>query len=185
MLTEKINPQRFGKLSIGLHWLMLILLIAVYACIELRELYPKGSDPREAFKAWHFMLGLSVFMLAMVRLAVRLLRPVPSIKPEPSQAQKTIAAIMHAMLYVLMIGAPLLGWLYLSAAGKPIPFFGFDMPSLLGENKELAGSIKSVHQQFGTVGYVLIGVHAAAALFHHYVVRDNTLLRMLPVRTTT
>jgi len=48
------TADRYGSLSIGIHWLMLLLFIAVYAFIELREIYPKGSDPREAMKAWHF-----------------------------------------------------------------------------------------------------------------------------------
>ena len=60
---------RYNSFSIGLHWLMLVQLIAVYACIELRELYPKGSDPREALKTWHFMLGLSVFVLVFSLLS--------------------------------------------------------------------------------------------------------------------
>jgi cytochrome b561 len=69
----------------------------------------------------------------------------------------------------------------LSAAGKPIPFFGLELPPLIGENKELAKTIKEVHETGGTVGYYLIGLHTAAALFHHYLVRDNTLRRMLPL----
>lgn len=93
-----------------------------------------------------------------------------------------MAGVMHAMLYALMLGLPLLGWLYLSAAGKPIPFFGFNLPALVAENKALAGSIKEIHQTVGTAGYFLIALHAAAALLHHYVIRDNTLQRMLPSR---
>ena len=182
MSTQNTNPEKYGKLSIGLHWLMLILLVAVYACIELRELYPKGSDPREAFKTWHFMLGMTVFVLAGFRLAVRLSRPVPAIVPDPPAWKQQMASVMHAMLYALMLGLPLLGWLYLSAAGKPIPFFGFNLPALVAENKALAGSIKEIHQTVGTAGYFLIALHAAAALLHHYVIRDNTLQRMLPSR---
>ena len=59
----------YGSLSIALHWVMLLLLIAVFATIELRGMFPKGSDPREAMKAWHFMLGLAVFGLVWLRLA--------------------------------------------------------------------------------------------------------------------
>jgi cytochrome b561 len=87
---------------------------------------------------------------------------------------------MHVALYVLMIGLPLVGWLILSASGKPVPFFGLQLPALVGENKALADLFKEIHETGGTVGYFLIGLHAAAALFHHYVVRDNTLRRMLP-----
>jgi cytochrome b561 len=64
------NTDRYGSLAIGLHWLMLLLLVAVYVCIELRGYFPKGSDPREALKTWHLMLGLSVFVLAAVRMRV-------------------------------------------------------------------------------------------------------------------
>jgi len=68
----------------------------------------------------------------------------------------------------------------LSAAGKPVPFFGARLPALLPENKDLAERLKEVHETIGTIGYFLICAHALAALFHHYVTRDNTLVRMLP-----
>lgn len=68
----KHTTDHYSSLSIVMHWLMLLLLVAVYACIELRELYPKGSDPRETLKQWHFMLGLAVFALVWLRLALRM-----------------------------------------------------------------------------------------------------------------
>lgn len=181
-MIQKNTNNRYGSLTIWLHWLMLLLLIAVYACIELRELYPKGSDPREALKTWHFMLGLSVFVLVWVRLAARLSGPTPGIEPQPPVWQTLSAKIMHLALYLLMIGLPLSGWLMLSAAGKPIPFFGLQLPALIGENEQLAKQIEEIHEIVGELGYYLIGLHAAAALFHHYIRRDNTLLRMLPHR---
>lgn len=176
------TSNRYGSLSIGMHWLMLVLIVAVYACIELREFYPKGSDPREALKAWHFMLGMTVFVLVWARLAARLFIPAPRIEPAPAAWQALLAKLVHMALYVLMIGLPLSGWLILSAAGKPVPFFGLQLPALIGENKELAKSLKEIHEVVGIAGYYLIGIHAAAALFHHYFQRDNTLVRMLPRR---
>lgn len=173
---------RYGALSIGLHWLMLLLLAAVYACIELRELFPKGSDPRQALKTWHFMLGLSVLLLVALRLLVHLAGPEPRIEPNPPRWQNLLAKLMHFALYVFMIGMPLGGWLILGAEGKPIPFFGLQLPALIGESKPLAELIEEIHEAGGTAGYFLIGLHAAAALFHHYVVGDNTLRRILPGR---
>lgn len=176
------STDRYGSLSIGLHWLMLLLFVGVYACIELRGFFPKGSDPREALKTWHFMLGLSVLVLALLRLLVHLTTVAPRIKPDPPRWQKLSARLMHLALYALMIGMPIAGWLLLSAAGKPIPFFGLQLPALIAESKGTASLIKEVHETGGTVGYFLIALHAAAALFHHYFVRDNTLRRMLPSR---
>lgn len=171
---------RYGNLSISLHWLMLLLFIAVYASINLRELFPKGSDPREALKALHFMLGLCALGLVSLRIYARLSAPTPSITPEPTPSQHLAAELMHIALYALMIATPLLGWLQLSAAGKVIPFFGLELPALISTNKDFAGLLKEIHETIGTVGYFLIGIHAAAALYHHYIKKDNTLTRMLP-----
>ncbi|MCO6057164.1 cytochrome b [Pseudomonas sp. MOB-449] len=173
-------PTRYGSLSIALHWLMLVLIAAVYACIELKGNFPKGSETRELLKQWHFMLGMSVFFLVWLRLIGRMIAPTPAIQPAPSGWQNGISKLMHLSLYALMIGTPLAGWLILSAAGKPTPFFGLELPALIGPDKQLAGQIKELHELAATAGYWLIGLHAVAALFHHYVSRDNTLVRMLP-----
>lgn len=181
-MNWKNTANRYGSLSIGIHWLMLLVFIAVYACIELRELYPKGSDPREALKTWHFMLGMLVFVLVWPRLLARLSGPTPGIQPEPPSWQQIAAKLLHLALYALMIVMPLTGWLLLSATGKPIPFFGLELPALISENKDLAKPLKEIHEFVGTAGYYLIGLHAAAALYHHYIQHDNTLTRMLPGR---
>src|SRR5512144_1329239 len=116
----KNTNDRYGSMSIAMHWGMAMLLLAVYASIELRELFPKGSDPREALKTWHYMLGLSVFVLVWLRVVLNLSAPTPRIVPDQAPWQKLAARWMHVALYVLMIGMPLAGWLILSAEGKPI-----------------------------------------------------------------
>ncbi len=176
----KNTGDRYGLPLIFIHWLMLLLFIAVYACIELRVLYPKGSDPREALKTWHFMIGMTIFVLVWLRLAARLSGPTPPIRPEQPAWLQISASLVHIGLYLLMIAAPITGWLLLNATGKAVPFFGLELPVLIGENKDLAKPLKEVHEFIGTAGYYLIGLHVAAALYHHYVKRDNTLLRMLP-----
>lgn len=181
-MNLKNSTLRYGSLSIGIHWLMLLLFIAVYGTINLHELFEKGSYLREALKTWHFMLGLLVFVLVWLRLAARLSGPTPAIVPELPKLQQQSSGLLHLALYLLMIGMPLSGWLMLSAAGKPIPFFGLELPALIAENKDLAKQIKEVHEFVGTTGYFLIGLHAVAALYHHYLRHDNTLTRMLPWR---
>lgn len=179
-MTLRNTPDRFGSMAIGLHWLMLVILIAVYACINLTDLYPKGSAPREALKTWHFMLGLTVLLLVVLRLLNRLAGGNPVVSVPLPPWQRRLAGAIHFALYALMLAMPILGWMVLSAAGKPVPFFGAQLPALLAENKDLAEQLKEVHETIGTIGYFLIGAHALAALFHHYITRDNTLLRMLP-----
>ncbi len=176
------TTTRYGALAIGMHWLMLLMFVAVYACIELHEFFPKGSDLRAALKTWHFMLGLSILALASLRLIIYITGTVPRIEPDPPKWQMQLAKLIHVALYALMIAMPLAGWLLLSTEGKPIPFFGLHLPALIGKSKYLADVIEEIHEAGGTIGYFLIGLHAAAALYHHYIVRDNTLRRMLPNR---
>lgn len=182
-MTMKNTLDRYGSLSIAMHWLMLLLLIAVYATILLREVYPKGSDPREALKMWHFMLGLSVFALVFLRIALRFFGTTPRIVPAPPRWQHLIGVGMHLALYLFLIAMPLLGWLTLSAAGKPVPFFGLELPAIWPQDKDFSHTLEDLHETIGEIGYYLVGVHALAALFHHYILRDNTLLRILPSRS--
>lgn len=173
-------PSHYHPLIIGLHWLTLALLIAVYALIELRGMCPKGSDARELMKHWHFMLGLLVFVLVLVRLHARVWFRTPAIVPTPPAWQEWLAKAMHLLLYAFLIGMPVLGWVVLSAKGKAIPFFGLELPALMAADKPLAGRLEDLHKLIGTLGYWLIGLHAAAALYHHYLMRDDTMRRMLP-----
>ena len=177
------TADRYGSLSIGLHWLMLLLMIGAYAAINLHDLAAKGSVLRADLKTWHFIFGMAVFALVAVRLLTRLLSgPVPRIEPRLAAWQQRLGDWTHIVLYLFMVAMPVLGWLTLSAKGDPVSLFGLPLPALIGQDKELARSLKDVHETIGTVGYFLIGLHAAAALVHHYLLHDNTLLRMLPAR---
>jgi superoxide oxidase len=180
-MLVKNSADRYSSLTVGLHWMIFLLLVAVYACMELRGFAEKGSALRNGMSALHFMLGLSVLLLVVLRLASRAVGgPAPGIRPPLPLWQARSAAVLHVLLYAFMIAMPLLGWLTLSAGGKPIPFFGAVLPPLLGTNVELSRQIKEVHETLATVGYFLIGVHAAAGLAHRYLFKDNTLARMLP-----
>ncbi len=89
---------RYSIVSIALHWLMLMLLLAVYACMELSDLFPKGSDTRAALKAWHYMLGLTVFLIAWVRLAARLAGPSPGSQRATNIWQARLAKFVQIAL---------------------------------------------------------------------------------------
>lgn len=182
-MSLRNTRDRYGSLAISLHWFMLVLLAAVYACIELRGFFPKGSAGRDAIKSWHFMLGLSVFVLVAIRLAIQLSAATPRIEPPPAPWQVVLGKAMHVALYAFMLTMPLLGWLMLSADGKPAPFFGLELPALIGPNADLAKALEEWHEEIGNIGYFLIGLHAAAALAHHYFMHDDTLRRMLPKRS--
>lgn len=179
-MQSHLTPHRYHPSMVGIHWLTLALLIAVYALIELRGIFPKGSSAHDAMKTWHFMLGLTVFGLVFLRLAIGRFVAAPPIDPPPAAWQQRLATAMHVALYTFLVVMPLLGWLALSAKGKPVPFFGLELPALLPPDKALGKKIEDIHEAIGTAGYFLIGLHATAGLFHHYVMRDDTLRRMWP-----
>lgn len=181
----RTDTDRHHPALIALHWLTLALLVGVYALIELHDGLPKGSGARALAKAWHETLGLTVFAVVLVRLPLRLLLGTPGPLAGLPAWQVRLAGAMHWALYGLLFAAPLLGYLSLNAKGTPVPFFGLDLPALLAPDRALARSLEEVHETLGTLGYWLIGLHAGAALAHHYLMRDDTLRRMLPVRRPT
>ena len=174
--------QRYAPISIFLHWAMLALITAGYACILLRENFERGSELREGLKTWHFMLGLTILLLVVVRISVRFLTAKPSITPQPPAWQMHLSKGVHFGLYAFMLVMPLLGWTILSAEGETIPFYGLELFPLVNPSKALAEQVQEIHETIGTIGYYLIGLHAAAALVHHYFFKDDTLKRMLPGR---
>ena len=183
-MTSQNQRQHFSRPSIALHWLMAVLLVAAAATMELKGIYPKGSAGRDTLKSVHFMLGASVFLLVWLRLMARALGTTPPITPALPVWQARFSHLVQWALYVLMVALPVLGLLTLSANGKPVSLlWGLQMPLLpLVPNRDTTLWSKELHETGATVGYVLVALHSAAALVHHYFQHDNTLLRMLPSR---
>jgi len=177
-LSQPAPAQRYHGLLISLHWLTLLLIIAAYACIELREIYPRGSDPRETLKWLHFNIGLSILLLTLVRLAGRKLTTVPAALPTTPHWQHLVARSVHLLLYLFLLVMPLLGWATRSAEGHALALWGLPLPALGSASESLAETLEEIHETIGSIGYWLIGLHALAALGHHYLRRDDTLRRM-------
>lgn len=168
--------------AIALHWITVLVIAAVFTAIELRGYYPKGSETRAFLTSLHMMLGITVLLLVIVRIGIRVRNPAPPIIPAPPAWQDALARLVHLTLYAAMIGMPLLGWTMVSANGHAVPFYGFSLPPIANADKPLAHNLEEIHVFIGNALYYVIGLHALAALTHHYVFRDNTLARMLPLR---
>ena len=174
------STQRgYGWAAIGLHWLMLVLIVAVYCTMDFKSVYPRGSDSRAALANWHYLLGLSVFVLVWLRLLIRACGEEPAITPPLPKWQAVTSRLLHALLYALMIALPILGWLTVSARGVPVMISGAEVMPLIGKDPELGKLLKDLHETLASAGYFLVALHSAAALYHHYVKHDNTLKRML------
>lgn len=180
MSGRAAKNARYGSVSILLHWLTLLLMVAIYALIEIHEMIPRGNPLRRATEDWHIYLGFVLLPIVLYRLYHARRHPAPPISPAPPAWQMAMTHWMKRYLYLLMIGMPLLGWLYLSADGAVINVWAFPLPAIAPESPALAELAEEAHVLLGLSGYLFIALHALAALFHHYLVKDDTLVRMLP-----
>ena len=173
---------RYDAVQIALHWITLILIVwLAWLGLTMTEL-PLSPDKVRAY-ALHKSLGLTVLGITVFRLLWRGLARTPPALPGP-RWQQLAAKAGHAGLYLLLIALPLSGWLYNSASNFPLQWFGlFNLPALVNGDKVLKATALGIHQTLFWALLALIAVHAAAALWHHYVKRDDTLRRMLPGRS--
>ena len=184
MLTPSLSFQRssmsdkLSGLQIGIHWLVFLLVIGAYAAMELRGFFPRSARP--AINMIHVSCGISIFVLMVARLIVRLKSPAPPIVPKPSPMMTGFAHLGHLVIYLLFIALPIIGMVMMYYRGNPWFAFGLTMPHAAESDFELVDNLKAWHELLANTGYFIIGLHALAALMHHYFWKDNTLLRMMP-----
>jgi len=161
-----------------IHWLTLALVIAAFASIELRELFEKGTENRELFKFVHFQIGAGLFLLTLIRLVNKKLNPEPAMV-NMDKFKMFAAKSVHILLLGCLIVMPILGVSILIAEAKDVTILGFDLPNLMQKDKDTAHLLEEIHETLGSVFMILIFVHAAAAIWHHKIVKDDTLKKML------
>lgn len=173
-------PARYTRTAVALHWISATLLFATFPL----GLYVSGlrlSPAKLELVAYHKWFGISVLLVASVRLAWRLTHRPPERVGTGSAWQERAAAATHGSLYILMLFLPLSGWLYSSAAGIPTVYLGiWQLPDLVGRDRALAGNLSQLHQVLGWMTAVLVVAHVAAALKHQFVDRDGAMQRMTP-----
>lgn len=172
--------KKYSGSQIALHWLVLLLIAITYAAMEFKGIFPKESAGRYWMAITHYTCGVSVFTLMLVRMIFRFVTPEPPVVPPLPQWQKLSATVVHFILYALFIVLPLLGVVSLYFGQKEWVFLFITMPIAGVKNTFLQHSLKEIHELLANTGYFIIGIHAAAALMHHYIWRDNTLKRMMP-----
>ena len=165
--------------AVALHWMAALLIIGGFA-LGLSMVDLPFSPQRIKYYSWHKWIGITVWLLAVLRLTWRLLSPPPLLLPMPAW-QRRAAVATHHLLYALMLLIPISGWLYSSAAGVSVVYLGvLPLPDLVEANKPLAAQLKLVHKTLNVTLLLLVLMHIAAALKHHLFDRDATLARMIP-----
>ena len=173
------TTHAWGSLSKAFHWLIVLLIINQWLIAERADEL-KGLAKLEAL-AWHKSFGMTVLMLAVLRLVWRLMNPTPQLATETKPWERMLAKISHALLYALIFAMPLTGWMMSSAKNYPVSWFRlFQFPDLVAPAEQTFHRMHDVHHLLFNV---LVGVallHVAGALKHHFIDRNDVLKRMLP-----
>ena len=200
-MPARNSPLRYGSVAQSLHWLIVALLIVQVTLGEVADGLPNGLD-KLAVLARHKSFGITILALAIARLCWRLFDPPPPPPPMP-RWQLLVARLNHWALYALLFLLPLSGWLYNSASGYPLQWFKLvSLPSLtrgrdnaveafahamhewgfyLQRDDVLKAFAHDVHEWGFYLLVLLLIAHVGAALKHHVIDRDDTLVRMLPL----
>lgn len=170
------NPNTYPRLLVLLHWLVFAAAALAVVAIEIKDFFPKGTAQRAQIAVLHESFGLAVLLFMTLRLVVRLGSRVPPL-PGPGWMAASAHA-MHGLLYVLMLAMPVLGVLALGWSGKPVAFFGASWTLPLVVDMPLGRSLKGIHEAGSNLVFAAVGLHAAAALWHQFVLKDGLMRRM-------
>lgn len=172
---------RYAPPAIFFHWVIALLIVIAYAAVITKGYLPKGSAPRALSMTIHEWAGVAVLVLAVPRLLWRLIKGAPRPLLGRGWLVRALSSAVHLLLYLFLFAQPVLGYLTLNAGGHALTIPGLDiaLPQFIGKDVEVRRSIKEIHETLGNAFYWVIGLHALAALWHHYFRRDDTLRRML------
>lgn len=179
------STKNYGAVAQALHWLTVFLVALAWALGIFGDVLPKGG-PRESGLFVHVSAGIAVLALLVARLTWRSVDPSPP--PEATEFGDWMgrwldpaARIAHYSLYVLLVAVPVVGIVLQFARGDALPLFGLaEIPSPWLNDRAFAHNVKEVHEILAHALVILAAFHAAAALIHHWIFRDRTLVRMLP-----
>ena len=185
-----MTVTRYDSVAMTLHWVIALLILGDFALAESFARFNPG-DTLYFASAYdlHMAVGLCVVLLSAIRIAWRLTHRRPPL-PEMGVLLRALARISHSLLYVFMLMAPLSGWLVLSLRHQQTSVFGLfrwawpTLPAVatMSHSERVAwhDALLPAHIWVSYAGLCLVGLHVAAALYHHVARRDDVLTRMLP-----
>lgn len=177
-----MNAPRYTGVAIALHWLIGLMIVTSF-CLGLVMVELTLSPTKLRIYSWHKWAGVSIFTLVLFRCLWRLTHAVPPLPASMPRWQRSAAHFTQYVLYALMIVIPLSGWLMSSAKGFQTVYFGVvPIPDLVDKNKELGETLATVHKMLNFTMIGIVIAHAAVALKHHFIDKDDILRRMLPAK---
>jgi cytochrome b561 len=172
--------RRYDRISVALHWLTVLLLLAMFGTAWAREA-AAGGDSAASLLEWHRSMGVAVWTLTLARLLWKTKKArQPRLPASMSRIQRRLARGTEMALYILLLTQPISGVVQSVARGKALALDGLTLPALMARDKGLTQLAHAIHEKAALVLLALIGLHALAAMFHGIVRRDGVLQSMLP-----
>ena len=177
-----MTRYRYTGMARALHWVAALLIFCGFGLgLYMADL--EITPDKLRYYGWHKWLGITVFLLAAARIAWRAAHPPPPLPATMPAWQIRASHAAHGCLYLLMLAIPLSGWVYSSSTGVSVVYLGLvPLPDLVPKDRETAKMLLLLHQILNSLLAVVVTLHIAAALKHHFVDRDDILARMLPGR---
>jgi cytochrome b561 len=173
-------PTRYGAVAQAFHWIIAALVVSQFVLARLADPLPLGLH-KLTLLARHKSFGMTVLMLAVLRLLWRLGHAPPGLPAGMRPVEAWLARATHAAFYVLLFAMPLSGWLMSSAKNYSVSWFDwFTWPDLIAPNERAFELLRGTHDALSKVLFAIAVLHILAALKHHFWNRDGVLLRMLP-----
>ena len=184
-MPNRSSPTRYTVVAQAFHWVIAALVVTQFVLANLAGDLPIGVH-KLALLARHKSFGMTVLMLAILRVLWRLKNPPPELPPGMKPIERTLARATHVAFYVLLFAMPITGWLMSSAKNYSVSWFGlFTWPNLIGKNEAAFNILRSTHDVLSGVLFAIAVLHILAALKHHFWNKDDVLLRMLPFTKST
>ena len=174
------EEPRYDRVAMLLHWLVAALIVAAFALGVVMVDIPGLTPTKLKYFSWHKWLGVTVLLLAALRLLWRLRHGAPRAVEMPAW-QRRAATMLHVLLYALMFAVPLSGYFYSLAAGVPVVYLGvLPLPVLIDADPVLKPVLKELHEVLVYTMLAFVLLHVAAAIKHQWIDRDGLLRRMMP-----
>lgn len=170
--------MRYSTPAVVLHWLVALLIFVSFPLGLYMVDLPLSPDKLKLY-SYHKWIGVTLFLLVAFRLGWRLTHTPPPLPAGVAAWQRRASAVVHGLLYLLMVAIPLSGWLMSSAKGFQTVWFGvLPLPDLIGKDKALGDLLAEVHKAMNFTLLALVVLHVGAALQHHFIERQPFLQRM-------
>jgi cytochrome b561 len=184
-MSIRNSSAHWGAVSQLLHWLIALLIFTQIALGLTLKLFLHPGPSFFATMDTHKSIGVTILALVVIRLLWRWMNPVPKLPATLKPYERTLARFTHGALYAVLFAMPLSGWIGSSAGGHPVKWFNlFTLPTLVGRSRSLSRLMGETHETLAICLGLILVLHVAAALKHHFVLRDDTLRRMFPLGTT-